>query len=556
MVVTDTLGRPVGDLRSADFELRESGIARPLSSVEYRGGAHATRALAFLLDEFHVSPGESTERARAALSRFVDEALGPQDVTAVLRPLEPAATLQFTRDRAPLRAAIAAFSGRQGDPTPRGDFETQFIGRAPEAVRSARAQIVAAALSDIAIRTGGTGADRAVLVVVSDGFPGDRPGTGAGRAADLQGVVRAASRLQLTIYAFSPGGTPRQDPDAGTPARSDAGAAMLEWLTAQTGGRAVRWPDDLGAGFARLSRDLASSYTLTWPPLEADGRFHRIELRTKRPRLEVRTPPGYWAAASAGTAAPTSLPRMRALHRSPLVETWVGLVPRAGPGATPGPGAAVGPPQVVVSWEARPGAGRAVTARLQARASDGAPLFSGDLSAVRRPAGSAPDSARFEARGPRVELDIEILDANGKRLDLETRDVDVPDLRQQHPGPVLWFPQILRARAFREYEAMAANPGAAPSSSRRFSRSDRLLIRVPAVDASGEPVAVSARLLNALGQPMREIEATGANGEGIGGMAQFGLPLSWLGPGQYLIEVRGTNANGTATERMAFTLDG
>ena len=83
---------------------------------------------------------------------------------------------------------------------------------------------------------------------------------------------------------------------------------------------------------------------------------------------------------------------------------------------------------------------------------------------------------------------------------------------------------------------------------------DRLLIRVPVYDASGAAVTVSARVLNERGDAMREIErADSAAGDNI---AQFALPLSWLGPGQYMIELSGVNANGTVRERVAFRVRG
>lgn len=534
VVATDPQGRAVADLRRADFELLERGVARTLISAEYRGGSDVPRAFAFLLDDFHVASGESTLRARAALSTFVDQ-LDSRDLVAVLKPLEPAAAVRFTRDREPLRAAIAAFEGRQGDLTPRGDFETQFIGRAPEAVAAARAQIVTAALRDLTLRAGELEVERPILVFVSDGFRRDSLRVRGARGADLQEVVRAAGRLHLTIYPFSPGGA-----ETGPAAEP----AMLEWLASQTGGRAVKAPDDLAAGFTRLLRDLASCYTLTWRPPDPDGRFHPIELRTTRRRVELRARAGYWAPLPVGARASVtpSLP-MRALHRSAMVDTWVGFVP------TP-----EGQPALVITWEPHAGVARPTTVRLRARTPDGVSLFDGPLGAVRASSGgSTPDSARFAAAASRVELDIEILDAAGRRLDLDTRDVEVPDLRRQRSGPVLWSPQVIRARAFREFESLAADPAAAPSSSRRFARGDRLLIRVPALDASGDAVAVSARLLNAWGQPMREIPSAGTAGEGI---AQFGLALSWLGPGQYLIELSGANAHGSATERIPFTLVG
>ena len=80
------------------------------------------------------------------------------------------------------------------------------------------------------------------------------------------------------------------------------------------------------------------------------------------------------------------------------------------------------------------------------------------------------------------------------------------------------------------------------------------MIRVQVFDASGDPVTVSARVLNERGDTMRDIERTdSAAGNQI---AQFALPLSWLVPGQYMIELSGANANGTVKERLAFSIRG
>jgi hypothetical protein len=191
---------------------------------------------------------------------------------------------------------------------------------------------------------------------------------------------------------------------------------------------------------------------------------------------------------------------------------------------------------------------------VQARSAGGAEIFNGQVAAVQASSGAQADSARFEVPKGRVELDLSILDMTGKVLDVERRDVDVPDLRSQKRGPVLLFPEVLRARTLRDFRTALTNPDAAPSSARVFARGDRLLIRVPAYDSSGVVVHVSARVLNEWGQPMRDIDPA-AGGSAIG-MTQFVLPLNWLGPGQYLIELAGSNANGTVKERIAFTVRG
>jgi hypothetical protein len=154
----------------------------------------------------------------------------------------------------------------------------------------------------------------------------------------------------------------------------------------------------------------------------------------------------------------------------------------------------------------------------------------------------------------RIEIDLSILDIEGKVLDTDVRDFDVPDLRTQKLGPVILAPEVVRARTLRDFNAASTDPDATPSSVRTFTRGDRLLIRVPAFDASGARVDVTAKVLNGLGQPMRSIDATtGAVRDGI---TQFALPLSWLVPGAYQIELMGSNANGAVRQRLAFRVTG
>ena len=167
-----------------------------------------TRVFAFFLDEFHVSPGASTDRVRDALARFVDEKLRPQDLAIVMRPLDSVTAIRFTRDRARLHGAIAGFTGRKGDYAPRTPFEEQYIGRAPATVSTARRQIVNAGLRELTMRMGELNADRGVVVLVSEGFPRDSPSP-RGRIQDLQGVVRASSRFHLAVYTINPAGSGR-----------------------------------------------------------------------------------------------------------------------------------------------------------------------------------------------------------------------------------------------------------------------------------------------------------------------------------------------------------
>ena len=564
-VVTDTRGRPVSGLRASDFELIENGTAQTLTDVEFRtvpAAAEAvppivtdadevraarqpgTRVFAFFLDDFHVA-AENADRARDAVARFIDEQLQPQDLAIVMRPLDPLRGLRFTRDRAALHAGLEAFSGRKGDLTARSTFEEEYIGRAPAAIAGARTQIVTAALRELTLKLGDLQADRGVVVLVSEGLR-DPAAPRTGRTQDVQGLAHASSRFHLSVYAFNPGS---RAPDQPADAPKAPAAGTLEWLAQQTGGRSVPAGGDLASGMALMSQDLKAYYAITYRPTPADGKFHPVEIRTTRRNAAVRARPGYWAPLggqwrallAAGSIAPIST---RPQHRSAFVETWIGIASDSS-----------GRARMVISWEPRGNSAASPQGVVvQARTTGGAQLFSGRVAAAQGGAPGQADSARFDVPAGRVELDLSVVDVQGKVLDTELRDFDVPDLRSQRHGPMLLFPEVVRTRTLKDFHAAAADPDAAPSSARVFARGDRLLIRVPVYDASGATVTVSARVLNERGDAMREIER--ADSAGGNNIAQFALPLSWLGPGQYMIELSGANANGTVRERVAFRVRG
>jgi hypothetical protein len=337
--------------------------------------------------------------------------------------------------------------------------------------------------------------------------------------------------------------------DVAQPDERERATAMLQWLATQTGGRAIE-ADGIVSGLARLSHDVETYYVLSYQPAQADGRFHAVEIRARRRNVVVHTRAGYWAPlgsevrAMLASASSSLLPvSRRALRRSPIIDAWVGIARDA-----------EGSARMVVTWEPRSrGISAPAVVAVQARTAAGKILFDGRLARVGSGSVVPSDSARFEVPTGRVEVDMAIYDAEGKSVDTDARDVDVPDLKSKR-GPVLLSPEVVRARTLRDFHSATANPDAAPSPVRTFARGDRLLIRVPAFDGSGTAVQVSAKVLNEWGQPMRDIDPLDAPQRD--GMSQFGLPLSWLVPGDYLIEVLGTNANGAVRQRVAFKVTG
>jgi VWFA-related protein len=548
-VVTDRQGRPVPGLAPGDFELREDGVPQTIDDAEPSAIASAPRLFAFLLDEFHVGGGGSTALVRDVLSRFVASALRPDDLTVVIRPLDSLTSIQLTRDRAAALGAMAGFDGRKDDLAPRTALEAQLIGRAPERVRADRARIVVTALGEIVAHLGQAPAGRGVVVFVSDGLVPDARRAG-GRFGSLDAVVRAANRFDVPIYALAP--RPEDAADGAAPPLDTGPAAMLQELAGRTGGEAVLDPGGLAAGLDRLARDLDASYLLTYRPTRADdGKYRRVEVRATRRGVQVRARPGHWSpfdeeARRAWTAhlmSSIAAPRMRMLRRSALIDSWVGVTRVAG-----------GHARVVLTWEpsrrlARAGAASdARTILVRAATADGTPLFQGRIApvGVAGLAADAPARASFEAPPGRVEIDLAVLGADDEVLDTDARDVDVPA-----PGaPAILAPQVLRTRSAREFEDLSADPAAAPTPAREFSRTERLILRVPAYDAQGAPLEVRAALLNAAGQVMRELPAlAGAVSHGV---TQFDVLLSPLAPGEYEIELTA----GPARERVRIRVTG
>ena len=231
VVVTNDLGGAITGLRAADFAIREDGTSsRPVETAEFRwipseyfgsgppiltradeereARQPGTRVFAFLLDEFHVRPGVDSHAVRDAIASFIDEKMFARDLAVVARPLDVMESLRFTRDRATLMGNVAAFSGRKGRYAARTPREAALVGSDPDVVPAARERVLKAGLRDLAERLAQLRADRAVVVLVSEGFSARLPIDS--REPDLASVVVTSSRFHFPIYVLHPGGPGRR----------------------------------------------------------------------------------------------------------------------------------------------------------------------------------------------------------------------------------------------------------------------------------------------------------------------------------------------------------
>ncbi len=71
VIVTDRKDQPIRNLTLTDFEVTDAGQTRPVDAVT-RQSSKDPRLVAIFLDEYHVQAGNSTARARAAVSKFLE----------------------------------------------------------------------------------------------------------------------------------------------------------------------------------------------------------------------------------------------------------------------------------------------------------------------------------------------------------------------------------------------------------------------------------------------------------------------------------------------------
>ena len=536
-IVTDTRGRAVENLKPAEFELREDNTVQPLTSVQL---IRSPRMIAMYLDEYFVSPA-NTAAVKAALHRFVDADLLPEDKVVILRPLDSLLTIKLTQDRAALHKVIDAFEGRRGDYQPRTDFERRYIvterGRADEQ----RAQSTWSTLNALTLHLANLGVGRSSVLLVSEQADPvvRRRGMFEGLPTSTS-VTRTANRSNVSIYVFDPR-------DAAQRAASpDEGPNLLRVLADDTDGAIITGTGDtasVGAGLRKMLADASSYYLLSYRSARyRDGLFHAITVVVHHPGVSVRARNGYWAPTpdeiqranmiAHATDPPPPLKLQPARRVSNMIRPWFGVA-RGDSGRT----------RVTFVWEpagAVPGDRRVKTpvrVVMKAMTTDGTTVFQGTVG--------ERASAVFDLPPGRATFMMTIEDAAGNAIDSDVRDVIVRDLKG---AVVLGTPEVFRARTARDVRELHEETAPVPVSAREFSRTERLVIRVPAYAVS-TPV-LTATLMSPAKQAIRQL-AVDRNATAPP-VAQIELPLAALPPGQYSVEISAKLAASGVQESVKF----
>jgi len=353
-------------------------------------------------------------------------------------------------------------------------------------------------------------------------------------------LTQLANRANVTFYAIDPRGLPAFDtpidqqrtgqpaPGQGILPPPSQDSAMLvrrqgtlRDLANTTDGIALLNTNALEAVFRRIEADMSSYYLLGYHSTgKLDGRFHKIEVRVARPRVQVRARPGFLAVPppAAVPASNVARPAGATLAADALKELAV--------------------------------IGRTPAVHLRGAIIGGALWIDAELPMRPFAAGT--------------EIQLQVLDSKGEALGVSRRQLaaGARSFRQMIPFSAATGTLSVRARVVStagaavletlDLDAAAASKtalttrrtgaGAAaidsPAADLRFRRSEQIRVELP---ATGAPF--TAQLLDRTGRELPIQLTVEERGDADGRRwASAGLPLAPLAQGDYVVQMAETGS--------------
>jgi Ca-activated chloride channel family protein len=267
----DGKGRPVTNLRADELRIFEEG--RPQKLAHFAEGANLPARVLLLVD----ASGSMNTSLKLTSSRMaayqILGSLGPEDEVALAGfDQDYWGLVPFTRDREQVKKAFD---------------EIQCFGS------TALHDALDRAARDLASH----GEGRRAVVVITDGMD-----TSSIRTPDE--VIARSRALDVPIYAVSvvsPLDDPSSDLFVGRqrPGPTATGNAVLARYASLSGGAAFSISDFGGLRRAanQIAGELKHQYRLGYDPPDGPARFRRVEVRTTRKGVVVRTRSGYVPAS-------------------------------------------------------------------------------------------------------------------------------------------------------------------------------------------------------------------------------------------------------------------
>jgi VWFA-related protein len=559
--VHDRDGEPLENLQPADFVVKEDGVAQTVETVQFiklsgvapgslrestiiRSPEHAAveaaredvRLFVLFLDDYHVDKSPQIMiPLKRTLKAFVEK-LGPYDLCAVVDPLTPLTHIEFTRDRNRLLEIVNKFEGRRGElfPVRSAAEEAQQTQRN---IWELRAGVTLDAMNAIVTRLGGLREGRKSVLFISQGPPVSLRSTNWPRMED---VVQSANRANVTIHTLDP--RPLGQAEFG-------GNLVLRRFSDETGGRAIFNTNDHAEHLDEVIEDASAYYLVGYTPARelADGKFHKIDVEVKRPRVRVVARRGYWAPKAEDMTvryvAPVKREVMTALTElvepktGTTAEVWVGYSRSEGPLT-----------DVMVAWDPTSRLGATAAARVDVERINTDGSVDGDVQSIpRRDAATTQAAAKF-ALPPGVSiLRLTSYDAKGDVLDRWTQDIAVPALAKEPLA--LATPRFLLARSAFELKALQSAAHATPAASRRLRKTDRLVVELEAYAAAGAP-QLEVEVLNQKGDSLVTLPVPAS----ASGRHRVEIPLQSLAAAVYVLHVTARTADKQVEQHVPFRI--
>ncbi len=316
---------------------------------------------------------------------------------------------------------------------------------------------------------------------------------------------------------------------------------ILQSLAENTGGRQIS-NNEPASALRAVVKNARAFYLLGYASAKnpADGKFHKIAVKVKRPGLEVRARTGYYAPSTtemdsarkkaAAEAAPPEISKalstiVDAPHMTIAGDLWAG--------AAPGPD---GKPRVTVSWTPRDGAPESAVS-IRASGDEGHVYFDGPVSGNR---------IAFEAAPGTLHLSRRVIETDGSPGDKADSTIDVPDFAR---APLsIASPVVFRGRTPLELRAIQAAADPQPFAGRQFERTDRIIVRFSVLGPAAGDATVTANLLGRRGTQLALLPLKTVPGRGY----ELDLPVGSVGRGEYVIALEASHGADQAKALVSF----
>jgi VWFA-related protein len=250
VLVTDG-GRIVHGLQAADFEIRDEGVVQTVDLVQFQ---QLPLHVVLALDVSYSVSGERLDDLRTASYALLD----------ALAAADHASLLTFNH----------AVSRRSAPTSNMNALRALLTEVAPEGGATGTALADATYAS---MHAGDVDGRRSLALVFSDGVD-------TGSWLSSRRVLDAARRTGVVVYGVS--------------VRGSGGTSFLEDVSTVTGGDIVEAESSrsLRGAFVRVLEEFRNRYLVSYSPKGVPTRgWHRLEVRIKGRRVNVKARPGYMA---------------------------------------------------------------------------------------------------------------------------------------------------------------------------------------------------------------------------------------------------------------------